>query len=134
MINMKTIVPKISKFLHDRNWNDLAPSDVAKSISIEAAELLELFQWTNPTAEDVKSDSNLSEKIGEELADVIIYAIEMAIILDLDPKLCVINKINKADLKYPAATMNNNRNADASPANEEYYAIKKQVRKENGNE
>lgn len=53
---MKEQEDVIREYLVERGWDQLRPGDLAKSISIEAAELLELFQWTNPSLEEVKAD------------------------------------------------------------------------------
>jgi len=77
---MKNIESEIKRFLVERGWDKLRPSDLAKSISIEAAELLEVFQWTSLDIEETKRDTQRMEDIKKELADVFIYAIEMAIL------------------------------------------------------
>lgn len=83
---MKKLEDKIRVFLKERNWTDLRPGDLAKSISIEAAELLELFQWDNQNLEEVKKDSRKMALIKSELADVFNFSLEMAILLGLDTK------------------------------------------------
>lgn len=60
---MKQVETAIKQYLDERDWNDLRPSDIAKSISIEAAELLELFQWSDKTIAQVKSDEALLEEL-----------------------------------------------------------------------
>ena len=71
MISENT-VKKILKFRDDRNWKQFhSPKDLAISISLEASELLEVFQWSG---EDISSEGKL-DKIKEELADVLNYCI-----------------------------------------------------------
>jgi len=53
---MKHLASEIKRFLEERGWDKLRPSDLAKSISIEAAELLEIFQWTSMDIEETKND------------------------------------------------------------------------------
>lgn len=90
---MKDLIKKILKFRDDRNWKSgHTPSNLAKSISIEAAELLELFQW---------SDSFDKEKLADELADVLIYSFQMADTVGLDIEEIVLSKIKKNAKKYP---------------------------------
>ena len=84
----------IKQFVDERDWNKFhSPANLAKSISIEANELLECFQWDeeNYDFDDVK----------EELADVINYCIQMSIVLDLDISTIVLEKLEKTKLKYP---------------------------------
>ena len=74
-------VNEVLKFRDDRNWKQFHnPKDLAISISLEAAELLEVFQWS---AEDVKCEGKL-DKVREELADVVNYCILMADACGLD--------------------------------------------------
>ena len=90
---MKRAVEEILKFNEERDWDQFhSPENLAKSISIEAGELLECFQWNN--------EYDL-EEVKEELADVINYCILMADKLGVDPKQIVLNKMEKTAKKYP---------------------------------
>lgn len=91
-------INQILKFRDDRDWKQFHnPKDLAISISLEAAELLEVFQWS---AEDVKCSGEI-EKIKEELADVIIYCVLMADACGLNPDEIVRGKIKRNNEKYP---------------------------------
>ena len=88
---MKELINKINKFRDDRNWRQFHnEKDLAISISIEASELLELFQWKS-AADTV---SNKLPQIKEELADVLIYSLMLADNLSLD-----VNEIIEAKMK-----------------------------------
>ena len=77
MDRFEQIKQRIDKFVTDRDWRQFhTPSNLAKSISIEASELLECFQWSD-------TDYDL-EHVKEELADVINYCIQMSQVLNLD--------------------------------------------------
>lgn len=90
---MKELISKIRKFNEERDWDQFhSPENLAKSISIEAGELLECFQWNN------KYDLN---EVKEELADVLNYCIQMADKLGVDPKQIVLDKMEKTAIKYP---------------------------------
>ncbi len=90
---MEELKSEIIKFQKERDWKKFhTPENLAKSISIEAAELLEHFQWGE--------EYNLNE-VADELADVLNYCILMADALDLDIKEIVLNKIEKNAIKYP---------------------------------
>lgn len=94
----KETINQILKFRDDRNWKQFHnPKDLAISISLEAAELLEVFQWS---AEDI-SYSGKIEKIREELADVVNYCVLMADVCGLDLDEIVQEKIKRNDEKYP---------------------------------
>jgi dCTP diphosphatase len=103
---MKDFKKEVRDFMAERNWLDQPASDVAKSIVIEAAELLEHFQWNSFFAEEVEKDPELKKEIIEELADVFIYATEMSILLDCDIAEIVHQKLLKAGLKYPVGVVN----------------------------
>ncbi len=92
-MNQQTI-DRIRKFTSDRDWEQFhTPSNLAKSISIEAGELLECFQWSD-------TDYDL-EHVKEELADVIVYCQDMLDKLGLDADEIVMSKMAKNEAKYP---------------------------------
>ncbi len=99
---MKKLTRDILDYLKERKWNDLAPGDIAKSISIEAAELLEIFQWSSPSLKEFKKDAEKIAVVKGELADVFIYCIELAGLLDLDAEELIREKLKKVSEKYPA--------------------------------
>ncbi|AGM98835.1 nucleotide pyrophosphohydrolase [Streptococcus iniae] len=94
------IIEKVNKFRDDRDWRQFHnEKDLAISISLEANELLELFQWKNSKEVTEKS----IDKIKEELADVLIYSYMMADNLNLDIDEIISEKIKKNELKYPVS-------------------------------
>ena len=91
-------IDEVLKFRDDRNWKQFHnPKDLAISISLEAAELLEVFQWS---AEDVWCEEK-KEKVKEELADVLNYCILMADTCGLDLDEIILEKVKKNGEKYP---------------------------------
>ena len=94
MDKLELLKQRIDKFNKDRDWNQFhTPSNLSKSISIEANELLECFQW---------SDTNYDvEAVKEELADVMNYCIQMSLVLNLDIIDIINAKMDKTELKYP---------------------------------
>ena len=91
-------IKQVLKFRDDRNWKQFHnPKDLAISISLEAAELLEVFQWSD---DDVICESK-KDKIKEELADVVNYCILMADACNLDLDEIVQAKIKRNNEKYP---------------------------------
>lgn len=91
-------INKILQFRDERDWRQFHnPKDLAISISLEAAELLEVFQWS---AEEVKCTEKM-DKIREELADVINYCVLMADACSLDIDEIVQAKIKRNNEKYP---------------------------------
>lgn len=90
---MDEIFDEIIKFQKERDWKKFhTPENLAKSISIESAELLEHFQWGKEY--DISG-------VSEELADVLIYCFYMADALNLDVKEIIFNKMEKNAIKYP---------------------------------
>lgn len=91
-------IDQVLKFRDERNWKQFHnPKDLAISICLEAAELLETFQWSG---EDTQCDEK-KDKIREELADVLNYCILMADACGLDMDEIVHDKIKKNAQKYP---------------------------------
>ena len=91
-------INEVLKFRDDRDWKQFHnPKDLAISTSLEAAELLEVFQWS---AEDVKCEGKI-DKIKEELADVVNYCILMADACGLDLDEIVREKVELNNKKYP---------------------------------
>ena len=94
MNKLEELKQRIDKFNKDRDWDQFhTPCNLAKSISIEAAELLECFQWSN--------EKYNKEEVLEELADVMNYCIQMSIVLDVDIVDVINKKMDKTELKYP---------------------------------
>lgn len=90
---MEKVIEKLIKFRDERDWKQFQTlENLAKSISIESAELLENFQWNN--------DCDI-QHVEEELADVLIYSYLMAITMDVDVKEIMMKKIEKNEKKYP---------------------------------
>jgi NTP pyrophosphatase (non-canonical NTP hydrolase) len=94
MSKLELLKQRIDKFNKDRDWDQFhTPSNLAKSISIEANELLECFQW-NDTDYDL-------DAVKEELADVMNYCIQMSQVLNLDIIDIMNDKMDKTEKKYP---------------------------------
>ncbi|MDB5265049.1 MAG: putative pyrophosphatase [Parcubacteria group bacterium] len=130
---MKDFEEKIRKHLEERAWNELRPSDLAKSIIIEGAELLELFQWNNPEYTDVKEDAEKMAQIRKELADVMIYCFDMAVILGIDVETMLNEKLAKVAEKYPTHLFNK-ETRDKEPGTEDaYLKIKEEYRRKGKN-
>lgn len=89
----RTVAQELRAFVAEREWAQFhTPENLAKSISIEAAELLELFQWSGDAATD---------EVRDELADVLTYCYLLAQRLDIDPDQAVLDKLEKTRQKYP---------------------------------
>ena len=99
---MQETIARIRKFRDDRDWKQFHnPKDLAVSISIEAAELLELFQWKSGE-ESARFAVDSKERVSEEIADVAIYLVELADITGIDLARAIDAKLVKNARKYPA--------------------------------
>lgn len=99
MNEIKALIQKIDDFRDERNWRPHHnPKDLAISLSIEASELLEAFQWR--TSEEAWEENQ--ENIKEEISDVLIYALTLCSELNVDVEEIVVDKIRKNGEKYPS--------------------------------
>ncbi len=90
---MREIIKQLEKFRDDRKWSKHhTPSELARALSIEASELNSEFLWgRKPT----------DFEVGQEVADVIIYALNICAVMGLDPYEIIHDKIKKNTEKYP---------------------------------
>ena len=102
-MRLQELQAKVIKFRDKRDWAQYHnPKDLAISLSLEAAELLEIFQWKNADQIEVlKSDSDVHMRVKEELGDIFIYALTLAHEFELDPAEVVLDKISINEKKYP---------------------------------
>lgn len=125
---MREFTKKKEKFLKERNWHNLRPADVSKSISIEAAELLEHFQWENLSKADVKKNKKKLAQIEKELSDVMSYCFDLAVLLNIDLNRALNRQLDQIRKKYPKEKFENAIVTD--PGTEElYWSIKRAHRR-----
>ena len=94
---------KVASFVHERNWEKFhTPKDLALSIAVESAELLELFQWKNNTEiRGLLNDAKYRNRIEEEMADILIYILILSNTLNTDLSHAVLQKIQTNKNHYP---------------------------------
>lgn len=94
----------VQRFVDERDWGQFHnPKDLSVSLCIEAAELLEEFQWLRPEeVETASRDPQARARVARELADVLIYAFSLANALDLDVATVVREKLAASARRYPA--------------------------------
>lgn len=95
---------RVQKFVDDRDWQKYhKPKNLAMSIAIEASELMELFQWVDENEIDAitKNHEKLTS-LEEELADIMVYCLSLANVINIDISRAIIKKIDKNERKYPA--------------------------------
>jgi NTP pyrophosphatase (non-canonical NTP hydrolase) len=91
----------VRQFVEERDWKQFhSPKNLSMALAIEAAELMEHFQWITPEASRELDDS-ATAAVGEELADVLCYALAIANELNLDVSTTLLKKMKKNREKYP---------------------------------
>ena len=105
----------IADFVRERDWNQFhSPKNLSMSLAIEAAELMEHFQWL--TIDESRAIAQQPEKLGEvsdELADVLCYALALANELSIDVSSAIRAKMIKNEQKYPAEEIRGRYGHDA---------------------
>jgi dCTP diphosphatase len=106
VIDNEKIANTLRSFAAERDWDQFhTPKNLATSISVEAAELLELFQWSRGQNDwDEIADPSLRKRIEEELADILLYVIRFADKAGIDLQASAENKIALNAAKYPPET------------------------------
>lgn len=102
-MNLEKLKERVIEFRNARDWEKFHnPKDLAISLTLEAGELLELFQWkTYKEVEMIQSNPKAIERIKEELGDVFIYALYLSHSFGLDPSEIVMSKMKINEKKYP---------------------------------
>ena len=96
-ITIQDLKELVARFVDERDWKQFhSPKNLSMSIAIEAAELMELFQWTDGSTDDIPMD-----RLQEELADVMIYCFSMANAMEIDLAAAIKHKVLANASKYP---------------------------------
>ena len=95
-MNIEEIQARLDKFAKDRNWDQFhTPKNLTMALSVEVAELLEIFQWSNSGGLEEIKDIETRKKIEEEIADIFIYLIKISGKLNVDLSKIINEKIDK---------------------------------------
>src|SRR3989338_7478325 len=102
-ISLNHIKKEIKKFIRERNWEKYhSPKNISMSIAIEAAELMEHFQWlTIDQSKKLLKDKKKRGEIKDELADFAIYLLDFCNLFDIVFKICILQKLEKDSRKCP---------------------------------
>lgn len=102
-LDLKKIYSEIEKFTTDRDWDQFhSIKNLSMALSVESAELLEIFQWlTEEQSNKVKDDPKTKSKIEDELADIFVYLLRIVHKSNIDLESAVLNKLKKNAEKYP---------------------------------
>ena len=101
-IDVTKIQKKLTEFSSEREWGQFhTPKNIVMALSVEVAELVEIFQWSkNGGLDDIK-DPDIKNNIEDEIADVFNYLLKLVDILDLNLEEISLKKIKKNEIKYP---------------------------------
>ena len=101
---MQNLIAKIEAFVAERDWERYhAPKNLAMALSVEVAEIVEIFQWMSE-AQSREPDRTTRDHLRDEIGDVLIYLVMLARKLDIDPLAAAHAKLGKNRLKYPAGS------------------------------
>ena len=101
-MNLDKIKETLRKFTEEREWEQFHnPKNLATALSVEASELLEIFQWSNDGGLNEINDPETKEEIEKEIADIFNYLVKLVDLLDMDLEKVALNKIKENALKYP---------------------------------
>ena len=104
-MDIESIQKQLSEFADERDWDQFHnPKNLAMALSVEASELVEIFQWLTPEQAEAIMSTDEGEHVKEEIADVMIYLIRLADKLNVDLEDAVADKIIKNGEKYPIDT------------------------------
>lgn len=106
MIDDVMLAEKLEAFSSERDWNQFhTPKNIASALSVEASELLEIFQWTRGQHDwsEIDGEASVREHTEEELADILLYLIRFASLAKIDLQQAALRKMEKNALKYPVA-------------------------------
>tara|TARA_B100002019_G_C21163331_1_gene544481 strand:+ start:377 stop:733 length:357 start_codon:yes stop_codon:yes gene_type:complete len=104
-LDLEKIKKTLRKFTEERDWEQFHnPKNLATALSVEASELLEIFQWSNDGGLNEINDPKKRELIEKEIADIFNYLIKLVDILDMDLEKVALDKIKENAEKYPIET------------------------------
>jgi NTP pyrophosphatase (non-canonical NTP hydrolase) len=94
---------RLAEFAAARDWQQYhTPKNLASALTVEAGELLEIFQWLTPEqAADVMSDERAAHRVRDEVADVLAYLFQLCTVLEVDPLRALAEKIERNESRFP---------------------------------
>ena len=103
-MDVKALQARLRAFAAERDWPPFhSPKNLAMALMVEAAELLELFQWlTTAQSHTLTQDPHDKERVGDEMADVLLYLLQLADHTGVDLNEAVERKLRKNAIKHPA--------------------------------
>ena len=101
-MDIEKINDKLRQFAKERNWERYhTPKNLSAALSVEASELVEIFQWlTDDESKAIKFDNKKLEMVKDELADIATYVLRIADVMNIDLENAIWTKLNKTAEKY----------------------------------
>jgi dCTP diphosphatase len=101
-MDVQLIQSRLKKFAEERDWEQFhSPKNITMALSVEVAELVEIFQWSNSGGLDEINDPDTKVQIEKEIADIFNYLLKLTDMLDIDLEKAALNKIDENNAKYP---------------------------------
>ncbi|MEW1719072.1 nucleotide pyrophosphohydrolase [Streptomyces sp. NPDC093109] len=94
---------RLTEFAAARDWERFhTPKNLAAALSVEASELLEIFQWLTPEqSARVMADPESAHRVADEVADVLAYLLQFCAVLDIDPLAALAAKLERNEVRFP---------------------------------
>ena len=101
-MDIKKIQKKLREFADERDWEQFHdPKNLSMALSVEVAELVEIFQWSKSGGLDEINDPKKRKEIEREIADIFNYLVKLVDLLDMDLERASLDKIEENSKKYP---------------------------------
>ena len=106
-ISIDKLRTSVQNFITERDWDRYhTPKNLSMSIAIEAAELMEHFQWvTNKQSLAMIDDDHVRAQVVDELSDILIYCLSFVNKIDVNISLAILDKLKRNEIRYPIGTM-----------------------------
>lgn len=103
ILDIEAYKQKLKQFSQERDWGKYhTPKNLAMALSVEASELVEIFQWlTEKESEEITSEKEKMDHVQEEISDILLYTIRLADILNINIPEAISDKFKKNEEKYP---------------------------------
>ncbi|MCM2411126.1 nucleotide pyrophosphohydrolase [Streptomyces sp. RKAG290] len=104
-LDVQTLQRRLAAFAAARDWEQYhTPKNLAAALSVEASELLEIFQWLTPEqSARVMEDPGTAHRVSDEVADVLAYLLQFCEVLGIDPLTALAAKIERNEVRFPAS-------------------------------
>ncbi|WP_406839284.1 nucleotide pyrophosphohydrolase [Streptomyces sp. AHU1] len=102
-LDVATLQRRLAEFAAARNWQPYhTPKNLVAALSVEASELLEIFQWLTPEeSAHVMRDADTAHRVTDEVADVLAYLLQLCEVLGIDPLAALEAKIDRNERRFP---------------------------------